>query len=168
MTAFRVAVAVLIGAVVVPPVTLACSCAEYRDAKAGLAKSGLVVVGKVRSARTVALPRTVYVTDKLRHAQPGQVIDERGIYTVDVARSWKGQLATVEVLAGLPDDEKSGQVSVDCDIHLELGKEYLLFISEGYSEVDSCSPSGRLEDRAKEILELDSAQGRTRGVAPSK
>ncbi len=144
----------------VRPVPLhACSCLEYlTEPGEALEKSGLVFVGLVVGIEVVSLPVVVYSTNESGAFVPSQIMKRRAIVTLRPSREWKGDRAKeYRVLAGAPSQEPlpPGQILVDCDVHLEVGHEYLVFASEGYPEVSPCTPTGPLERSSETLAALD-------------
>ena len=137
----------------------ACSCAEYLpDPVTALTKSGLVFTGEVVSVDTVTLPRVVYTADADGTLVPSQYIDRVGVVTLRTIREWKGDGATqYVVLAGPPPVTPlpQGTWLADCKVHLELGKRYLVFATEGYAEANPCAPTGDLEKSTQIVAALD-------------
>jgi hypothetical protein len=137
----------------------ACSCTEsLTDPVAWLKKSGLVFSGEVVSVDTVSLPRVVYTEDADHNLVPSQYMDRVGIVTLRSIREWKGNGAKqYVVLAGAPavTPLPRGTWLADCDVHLELGKRYLVFATEGYAEANRCAPTGDLDQRQQDVAALD-------------
>jgi len=144
--------------VLVATASHACSCIEYLgETKEAFVKSALVFSGEVTAGDTVMLPHVVYELDKNHNFIPSQYLDRRGLFTFRVLKQWKGTPAkTYVVLAASPEKPlPGGLITVDCDVHFELGKQYLVFATEGYSEANPCAPTGPLASKAEIVGELD-------------
>ena len=137
----------------------ACECADYPSGPvAALKKSGLVFSGEVVAVDTVSLPRVSYTESADHKFVPSQYMARVGVVTLRAIKEWKGNGATqYVVLAGAPPVTPlpPGYVMVDCQVHLELGKRYLVFATEGYAEADYCSRTGELEQRVQDVATLD-------------
>jgi hypothetical protein len=135
----------------------ACTCYELLTEPAeALAKSSLVFAGQVTAVDVVELPTIVYFNGD---PQPHQFMERRALVTLKVITEWKGSgAAEYRVLAGAPPVTPlaQGEVLVDCDVHLELGGKYLIFVDpSGYADVNPCAPTGRLEQSGKMTAALD-------------
>ena len=141
-----------------PSAARSCSCFEYLTEPAEqLKESGLVFTGTVVSVTVVTLPRLVY-SEENGEFVPSQFMDQRAVVTLRTTREWKGNgSATYTVLAGAPPDPPlpAGYVVFDCEQHLDVGKEYLVFATEGYPEASSCALGGLVEERSEAIEALD-------------
>lgn len=137
----------------------ACSCLEIlSEPKEALSKSGLVFSGRVVSIDVVHLPMVSYSEDERGELQPSQFMDRRGLVRFAVTKQWKGNPAEeLYVLASAPPDPplREGYVLVDCDVQFEIGKEYLVFTSEGITEANPCAPIELVEESGAVIRTLD-------------
>jgi len=144
----------------------ACSCLDYpADPVAELKKSGLVFSGEVVAVDTASLPRVYYTEDANHNFIPSQGMVRVGVVTLRTIREWKGDGAKqYVVLAGAPPVTPlpQGHVLVDCQLHLELGKRYLVFATEGYAEAAYCSRTGELEQRLQDVAALDAHAARSK------
>lgn len=137
---------------------IACSCGNYPTPAEALKASGLVFLGHVTAATTVELPRLLYTKTSDGQYTPFQHMERRSVVTLKVLEEWKGSHAkTYTILAGpLPETPlPPGYVIVDCQTHLEVGKTYLIFATEGYPEADPCAPTSALDRAGGTIKELN-------------
>jgi hypothetical protein len=144
----------------------ACSCLDYPTPTEALKKSGLVFSGEVVSVQVVLLPHVVYTENQKHELVPSQSIDRVGLVTLRTLKEWKGNgakeylvLAAAPPVTPLP----AGMVLVgDCRSRLELGKRYLVFATEGFTEADPCAPTGDLDSSQATVAALDAhARSRT-------
>jgi hypothetical protein len=141
----------------------ACSCAEYlTEAKEALAHSGLVFAGQVEKISVVVLPRVVYSQDEKGQLRPSAFLERRALVVFKVEKDWKAHgNERYTVLAGAPPEQplKEGQVLVDCDVHFEVGKHYLVFTTDGYPDANPCAPTAELVGSASMVAALDRSPG---------
>jgi len=140
------------------PRGLACSCSEYYTQPGeALHHFSLIFTGTVVAVDVVTLPRIGY-TEQNASLVPFQYMERRAIVRLRVSREWKGNGASeYTVLAGAPADPPlaEGLVLVDCQEHLELGREYLVYSTDGYPEASPCAWTGPVERREDKIKALD-------------
>jgi len=110
------------------------------------------------SIEVVRLPLVTYVKNEQGVLIPGQHMERRAIVTLRTLRVWKGeQTEEYQILAGAPPESPltPGLIVVDCQQHLEVGKRYLIFATDGYPEADPCAPTGELDKSDSVITALD-------------
>jgi hypothetical protein len=150
----------------------ACSCLEcLTDPVVGLKKSGLVFSGEVISVEVVRLPRVVYTKGENNKLVPSQYMERVGVVTLRVLKEWKGDGASeYVVLAGAPPVTPlpQGTWLADCAVHLEVGRQYLIFATEGFAEANSCAPTGDLEKRQQDVAALEAHSGGRRAPKASQ
>src|ERR1700730_4839928 len=138
----------------------ACSCVEYlTDPVEALEKSSLVFVGEVLSVSVVTVPVITYFKSDAGEMVPSQYMERKGVVILKAIQEWKGSGSKeYVVLAGAPPVTPlpKGEVVVDCEEHLELGQQYLIFVNQsGFAEVDPCAPTLELRRAKDAIAALD-------------
>jgi hypothetical protein len=138
---------------------LACSCVEYLSLPGdALEKSGLVFSGQVESVEVIVLPRIVYTQDNAGPFVASQYLTRRAVVTFRVLDDWKGtQPKRYRVLAGAPPETplRKGSIIMDCDVHFEVGKQYLVFTTFGYADANPCAPTAALKEAGAMVEALN-------------
>jgi len=151
---------VLVVIVACPRAATACSCVEYlTDPVEALGKSSLVFAGEVVSVDVVTIPEISYSEDKSGAMVPSSSMQRKGVVTLRTLKEWKGDGSKeYTVLAGAPPVTPlpKGWVMVDCEEHLEVGQQYLIFVDRyGYAEVNPCAPTSELQKAKDQVAALD-------------
>ncbi len=137
---------------------LPCSCLPiYVNATEAAEAATFVFSGEVTEIETVTIPTTRY-WDEDGELVPHVFMEKFGLVTLRVLKEWKGGGAGFyQVLAGAPPDEPlpPDMVIVDCKVHFDVGKKYLVFAHGRFPEADYCMPNAELKDSKETIKELD-------------
>ena len=154
-------------AAVNPPNANGCTCVRPMDPLEAFSKAALVFAGEVVSVEMVNLPVVVYTKRSDGRLVPSQSMGRKAVVTLRAIKEWKGDHASeYVVLAGAPlSPPPPGMMwIVDCDLHLDLGRRYLVFAEGHFPEANPCGPTGELDARGAVVAALDK-QARKAGTS---